>query len=154
MKYIFILTIIVLLLFNLQKANAQLKIDTIYYLLDTAKVPIKDRMFRIEIENPFMFYTLECKCFPYGYGIGFYYPIVNKKAKKISLQEFTKLKIVSITQLIDLALKCLAPENRSKYQFIIAEPEANNMKLTEVKVWIPIKPRNNSTVTTIEPISN
>jgi len=144
----------VLLLFNLQKVNAQVKIDTIYYLLDTANVPIKDRMFRIEIENPFMFYTLECKCFPYGYGIGFYYPIVNKKEKKISVQEFRKLKIVSITQLIDLALKSLAPENRSKYQFIIAEPDGSNIKLTQMKVWIPTKPQKTITTTTIEPISN
>lgn len=154
MKYSFILGTIVLLLFNLPKVSAQVKTDTIYYLLDTANVPIKDRMFRIEIENPFVFYSLECKCFPYGYGIGFYYPIVNKKEKKVSIQEFRKLKTVSITQLIDLALKCLAPENRSKYQFIIAEPKGDSIILTEMKVWIPSKPRNNSTVTTIEPMKN
>lgn len=154
MKYLLLFKIVFLILFNLPRVNAQVKIDTIYYLLDTTKIPIKDRMFNIEREGPFMFYSLECKCFPYGYGIGFYYQIADKKGKKVSVQEFRKLKTVSITQLIDLALKCLATENRSKYQFIIAEPKGDNIILTEMKVWIPSKPRNNSTVTTIEPMKN
>ncbi|MBB2146599.1 hypothetical protein GM921_13940 [Pedobacter sp. LMG 31464] len=143
-----------LLLFNLQKVNAQAKRDTIYYLLDTAKVPIKDRMFRIESEGPFMFYSLECKCFPYGYGIGFYYQIADKKEKRISFQKFRQLKTVSVMQLIDLALKCLPPENRNKYQFIFAEPEGDKIRLTEMMLWIPLKPRKTITVETIGPIRN
>ena len=154
MKYLSIFGIVILLLFNLQKANAQVKIDTIYYLLDTAKVPVKDRMFRIEREGPSMDYALECKCFPYGYSIFFYYQIADKKEQKISIQEFSKIKTVSITQLIDLALKCLPPENRNLYQFIFAEPEGKNIRLTEMKLWIPLKPRKTSTETTIKPIKN
>jgi hypothetical protein len=154
MKYSFLLAIIALLLFKFQKVNAQVKTDTIYYLLDTAQVPVKDRMFRIEIENPFMFYTLECKCFPYGYGIGFYYPIANKKEYKISVQEFRQFKTASVTQLIDFAIKSLLPENKSKYQFIIAEPEGNKIKLTDMKVWIPMKPRKTTAITTSEPMKN
>lgn len=154
MKYSFILGTMFLLLFNLQKVNAQVKIDTIYYLLDTAKVPIKDRMFRIEREGPAMCYILECKCFPYATGITFFFPIADKKEKIISLQEFRQIKTVSVMQLIDLALKCLPPGNRNKYEFIFAEPDGNHFRLTDMKIWIPTKPRNTITVTTIEPIKN
>lgn len=154
MKYLFIFGIFVLLLFNRQEVNAQIKRDTIYYLLDTAKVPKKDRMFRIDREGPAMFYSLECKCFPYEYGIGFYYQIKDKKAKSIGLQEFRQLKTVSIVELIDLALKYLPPANRSKYKFIFAEPEGNHIRLIDMKVWIPTKPRKTITVTTIEQIKN
>ncbi len=84
MKYLFNFGILILLLFNIQKVNAQIKRDSIYYLLDTANVPVKDRMFHIESEGPFMFYSLECKCFPYEYRIGFYYQIADKKEKRIS----------------------------------------------------------------------
>ncbi len=154
MKYSFIFVIVVLLLFNLQKVNAQIKRDTIYYLLDTAKVPIKDRMFRIEREGPVIGYVLECKCYPYARGIAFYFPITDKKERKISLQEFRKIKTVSIRELIDLALKCLPPGHTDLYKFIFAEPEGNNIRLTDMMLWIPTKPRITDTVKTIEPMKN
>ena len=150
-KYLF--TFLALLL--LAKLNAQeKKTDTIYYLLDTAKVPVNDRMFHIESEGPFMFYSLQCKCFPYGYGIGFYHKIANKKEKEISFQEFRQVKTVSIIELIDLAVDYLTPANRNKYQFIFVEPEGNHFRLIDMKIWIPTKPRKTTTITTIEPIKN
>ena len=154
MKYLSIFGIVILLLFNLQKANSQVKIDTIYYLLDTAKVPVKDRMFRIEREGPAMGYILECKCYPYARGIPFYFPIADKKEKRISLQEFKKLKTVSITQLIDLALKCLPPGHTGLYKFIFAEPSGDNFLLTDMMLWTHYDPRKTDTVETIKPIKN
>lgn len=144
----------VLLFFNLQKVNAQVKRDTIYYLLDTAKVPVKDRMFTSEREGPAIGHILRCKCFPYGYSIFFYYPITDKKERRVSLQEFRKVRTVSITELIDLSLKCLEPVYRNKYQFIFAEPEGKNIRLTNMKVWIPSEPRKTITVETIKPVKN
>ena len=82
MKYLFILAITFLLLFNLQKVNAQVKRDTIYYLLDTAKVPVKDRMFHFTAEGPAMGYTLACQCFPYGYSIFFLLSNCGQKRKE------------------------------------------------------------------------
>jgi hypothetical protein len=154
MKYLFILAITFLLLFNLQKVNAQVKRDTIYYLLDTAKVPVKDRMFNFTAEGPAMGYTLACQCFPYGYSIFFYYQIADKKEKRISIQEFRNIKTVSITELIDLALKCLPPGNRNQYQFIFAEPEGGHIRLTDMMLWIPLKPRNTITEEIIKPMEN
>jgi hypothetical protein len=154
MKYSFLLAIIALLVFNFQKVNAQVKTDTIYYLLDTANVPVKDRMFRIEREGPAMCYVLECRCFPYSRGITFLYDIANKKEKKISLNEFREFKTVSITQLIDLAIKCLAAEKRSLYKFIFAEPDGKNIRLTDMTLWTYYDPRTTNKVGTIEPIKN
>jgi hypothetical protein len=154
MKYSFIFGIMVLLLFNLQKVNAQVKTDTIYYLLDTAKVPIKDRMFRIEREGPAMCYILECKCYPYATGISFLFDIASKKEKIISLQEFRRIKTVSITQLIDLALKCLPPGHRGLYKFIFAEPTGKNIRLKDMVLGTPYEPRKTITVETIGPIKN
>lgn len=154
MKYSFIFGIVVLLFCSLQKVNAQVKRDTIYYLLDTANVPIKDRMFRIEREGPAMCYILECKCYPYATGISFLFDIVNKKEKRISLEEFSKIKTVSITELIDFALKCLPPGHRGLYKFIFAEPEGNLIRLTDMMLWEPYKPEKTYKVETIKPIKN
>lgn len=154
MKYSFILGTIFLLLFNTQKVSAQLKTDTIYYLLDTAKVPVKERMFRIEREGTFMCYILECKCYPYATGITFFFPIADKKEKTISLQEFRQFKTVSVTQLIDLALKCLPPGHTGLYKFIFAEPDGNNILLTDMILGIPYKPNKTITIEKIEPMKN
>lgn len=154
MKYLITFATFALLLFSLQKVKAQIKRDTIYYLLDTTKVPIKDRMFISESEGSFKGYVLRCKCFPFGYSIFFYYKIGSKKEKEINLKEFSKLKTVSVTQLMDLAIESLAPANKNKYQFIIAEPEGSNIRLTDMMLWIPTKPRNTDTETTIKPIKS
>lgn len=66
--------LIIVVFFNLSRVSAQnnqLKKDTIYYLLDTAVVPVKDRMFKIEPEGPFMVYQILCKCYPYATSISF-----------------------------------------------------------------------------------
>ncbi|GGE60558.1 hypothetical protein EV200_103638 [Pedobacter psychrotolerans] len=139
MRYLIIFGVFSSILFNIHKVRAQVKGDTVYYLLDTANVPVKDRMFKIEREESAMMYLLQCKCYPYATNIPFYFDIYKKKT--ISRKEFKKIKIVSIIQLIVIALKCLPPASRTDYKFIFIEPEGRNMKLTDMVLGAPYNPR-------------
>ncbi|MCZ4244563.1 hypothetical protein [Pedobacter punctiformis] len=149
MRYLMIFGIYSLLFFNMQKVSAQIKKikrDTVYYLLDTASVSVKDRMFKIEREESAMMYLLQCKCYPYATNIPFYFDIYKNKKEIISRKEFKKIKTVSIVELIVIALKCLPPANRTDYKFIFIEPDGKNMRLTDMVLGAPYNPREvNST---------
>jgi hypothetical protein len=54
--------LIVIALFVYNAARAQRPTDTLNYLVDTAKTPVRDRMFIVEQESIFQNYTLLCKC--------------------------------------------------------------------------------------------
>lgn len=143
MKHI-TLSLLGVLFFYAQEAVAQneiIKKDTIYYLLDTTNISIKDRMFNIEREGPAMIYQLKCKCYPYSTNITFYFDINHKKEERIKLREFNKLNTVSIAQLIEIAVKILAPNEKNKYEFIFIEPIGSEMKLIEMTLAAPYNPR-------------
>jgi hypothetical protein len=133
---------------NMQKVKAQK--DTVYYLLDTAALPIKDRMFRTEDEGPFRTYVLECRCYPYSMGIPFYFNIYRKREKTIDKKKFLQIKTLSISELIDIALKCLEPSIWLKYKFIFIEPHGDDMKLIDITLGAPHDPR---IVTSTTPVS-
>ncbi len=145
MRYLIIFGIGFLLLFKPQKVKAQneeIKRDTIYYLLDTAAIPAKDRIFTFEREGPFMLYVLQCRCYPFSKDISFFYSIERQKInKKISIEEFSKIKTVPITQLIDVALKCLPRADWTRYKFVFIEPEGENMRLIDMALATPYNPR-------------
>jgi hypothetical protein len=143
MKYI-IICLLGILFFSDKEAIAQnqiIKKDTIYYLLDTANTSIKDRMFKIEREGPAMIYQLKCKCYPYSTNITFYFDINHKKEKKIKPQEFNNLSTVSISQLIEIAVKLLAPNEKNKYKFMFIEPIGSEMRLIDMTLAAPYNPR-------------
>jgi hypothetical protein len=142
----FIIFCLLLLAFNMQKVKAQR--DTVYYLLDTAAVPIKDRMFRMVDEGPFRIYFLACRCYPYSRGIPFIFNINRKRERIINKQEFRQLKISSITELIDFALKSLDPKP-VKYNFIFIEPHGEDMKLIDVTLGAPYRSRKVTTATPV-----
>jgi hypothetical protein len=132
---------LLLLAFNMQNVKAQR--DTVYYLLDTAAVPIKDRMFRMDNEGPFRFYLLECSCYPSSVGIPFYFN-VHRKKRIIDKKTFLQLKTSSITELIGFALESLEPKP-VKYKFIFIEPNGEDMNLTDIFIAPPYKSRKVTT---------
>lgn len=142
MKNLIILGIFILMLAVFTDANAQHgKLDTIYYLLDTAATSAKDRIFTFEREGPAMIYGLQCRCYPYGLDVNFIYNIERHKEKRISMTEFNKLNKVSIVELIDIARKCLPPADPMKYKFGIIEPDGENMKIIYMFLGRPYEPR-------------
>ncbi|WP_025145976.1 hypothetical protein [Pedobacter jeongneungensis] len=131
------------LFFSVYIAKAQtqkIKKDTVYYLLDTLSVPAKDRMFKVEREGPAMVYQLQCKCYPYSTSITFYYDINRKKEKIIKISEAKKIKTVSITELISLAVKSLLKEEANEYKFVFLEPSGNDINLINMVLAPPYNP--------------
>lgn len=89
---------------NFCKVSAQdLKVlDTIYYLADTAKVPIKDRIIEIGVEGPFKYYVIKCVCLAYNQNAVF----ISKTADRvetINIATFKKINLISLYKLIQLA---------------------------------------------------
>lgn len=121
--------------------NSQLKKDTIYFLFDTAAVPVKDRIFKIEPERPSMVYHIMCSCYPYATSIGFYYNLSSRRETKIKMKAARKIKTVSIIELIEIAMKCQDLNVRKKYEFIFLEPDGREMRLTKMFLGRPYKPQ-------------
>lgn len=142
------------LLFSTQNLHAQKgggKKDTVYYLLDTAAIPVKERMFVIEREGNAMVYILKCGCYPSATGIPFFYNIYRKKEEKINLEKFKKIKTVSLIQLIQIGVKCLAPSEEERYEFVFIEPDGKNMKLIGMTLGPPFNTRKVNTTQAIKP---
>lgn len=109
--------------------------DSVYYYLDTAAVPIKDRMvFKDSLEFAIA-YTLPCQCNLWGGNINFEKP-KSIKSKPISLAEFKKLNTVSITDLITIAVKKIKEKDKKTSYFFI-EPNGKEMKISKVFLMDP-----------------
>lgn len=127
-----------------QKVKAQSKqetLDTVYYKLDTSAVPLKDRMFKIEIEGKHKGYILKCKCYPWETDLVFFSRIDRTyETKAISLASFNKINTISITKLIEIAVK-YGQEKIERHKFFFIEPNGQTMKVTRVYLLKPEKPQ-------------
>lgn len=136
-----IIFILSLIFFNVGSVCGQNKAkrDSIYYLLDTAAVPVKDRMFKTEIEQPYKLFVLRCKCYPNGANAAFSTYITQQdNAKYISQEDFHRLKTISLTELI--AITANSPKEKgTKHHFFFLEPNGNKMKITRVYLLPPLK---------------
>lgn len=134
-------------------AKAQDKIviqDTVYYHLDTAAIPIKDRMFAFDEEAGTVSYVVLCKCYPWETDLRFFYT-KTKNTKTISKEAFRKIKTISITQLIEIGVK-YAKDRIDRHVFFFIEPNGKNMKVTKVYLSDPRKPQGSTiTVETVHP---
>lgn len=124
---------IMLLSLSLSYANAQVvnKKDTVYYLADTIKTPVKDRILTAETVKDFKFYTIKCYCLTTNYHIVFRGNI----SKQLLLNKITfkKIKLISLPQLIELATK-----NDNTYfdqKFVIYFIEPAGRKYVQQKVF-------------------
>lgn len=146
MNYILIFLLSIILT-TAQKVKAQNKKeiqDTIYYKLDTSAVPLKDRMFNIEIEDKYKGYILKCKCYPWETDLVFFSRRDrSNETKNISLESFNKIKTISIPQLIEIAVK-YAKDRLDKHKFFFIEPNGKAMKVTRVYLSDPRKPQGPS----------
>lgn len=137
-----IIYILLLTIFSIDDSNAQItkiKRDSIYYLLDTTSVPIKDRMFTTEIENPLKIYVLRCKCYPGEADAAFStYNTATKNVKHISIEDFQKIHTISLIDLIAITSKS-AKEKIYNETFFLIEPDNKGMKVTKVNLIPPRK---------------
>jgi hypothetical protein len=129
-KTIFILFFLSII--SLQKILAQktpLKKDTVYVLVDTGKVPVKDRMFNITKEGRFKVFTLMCNCYPWQTNPQFTYGW-ERPGTLLSNGDFKKVKTISISELIKITSQ-FGQDKMEKTIFYFVEPERGKWRMHE-----------------------
>ncbi len=112
--------------------------DTVYYLVDTTAVPVKDRMFDIGVEGYFHYYRLMCQCYPWQLNPTFTY-VVKRKGVSMSKQEVEKTQFITLQKLIDIAVQYgISKVEKTVFYFI--EPSDNAFIKHEVYLMPPRKP--------------
>lgn len=115
--------IILLFCWNHLSAFAQdiPKIDSVYYVISSAKTSNKDTMWKFNYDEPIMYCVLQCPCLKNNEM-----PILSYKKgiNKVIINE-DKLRLYHLTNLPDLIIKCkaaLTNEKGKKYAFFLIEP--------------------------------
>jgi len=116
------------------------KIDSVYYLLDTTKTPVNDRMWDIHEENPILkFYVINCNCIRYDYEPSFVYDISSTKCEIINKKRLRAIKLVSLSKLIEQAKEFLTDRTQgSRQSFFLIEPAGKKYAIHQVRV-LPYK---------------
>ncbi|AMP98708.1 hypothetical protein AY601_1797 [Pedobacter cryoconitis] len=142
MKYIILFFGLMLVSFQRVGAqNKKEKLDTVYYKLDTSNVPIQDRMFKIETDVKYKGYILQCKCYPWNTDVVFFSRRDRSgDVKNISIESFSKINTISITQLIDIVAQ-YGKEKIDRHKFFFIEPDGKTMKVTRAYLSEPKKPQ-------------
>jgi hypothetical protein len=121
------------------------KIDSTYYLIDTAKIPANARMWEIHEEyTSFKEFVIQCPCLRYNQQPSFIYDEKAPTSGLISKKELDKLKLVNLTTLIAKAKKFTDMGYTGKYFIGFIEPRGKEYIFHEVRLLNPVKPRNPS----------
>lgn len=140
MKLIFRILFCTLFIFLINiKAQAQnIKKDTVYYLLDTLKTPVNDRIWNVEIESRSKFYIILCRCLKYNC-----YPTfirnVNVAAGTLSKSDVNKIKFISLVKLIDLAGKDGGDSFNNYHVIYFVEPSRGEYSKSQVRLMRPVR---------------
>ncbi|GGB27640.1 MULTISPECIES: hypothetical protein [Mucilaginibacter] len=120
-------------------------IDTIYYLLDTANTPVKDRMWDIGVESQYKYYAIQCPCLKFNNYPTFVFN-VKDPGRKISGDQITAFNFVSLSSLIERAKKTSDLTAQTLYVFYIVEKSDANEYVSHKIRLLPTRQQ----VTTID----
>ena len=113
-------------------AWASPKADTIYYLLDLAKIPANDRMWDIHGTDQYKYYTIQCPCLKFN-GKPTFVSETSDKGQIINKTQIKDFKLISLEALISRS-KALLDNNiqPGAVSFFLIEPEAKNYVIRKV----------------------
>lgn len=135
----FAIVLILVILYSCSIVNAQIpsvKKDTVYYLIDTTKVPLKDRMFLVGQEGSLYGYRLTCECNLYHEDFIFSRS-VDSKFEQIDRKLLKNIKFISLRELIHIAVKYGTDKiDRTVFYFV----EVQNKKYNLYKVRLVVGP--------------
>lgn len=127
--------LLVCLIFSSVKLFAQgLKTnDSLYYLLDTTKTPVNERLWRIETNSQFKLYTLNCPCLKYNGMPQFFYSLTEAgdPAQVMTKTGLKRLKLIALHELISRSRQLLDTAIIS-HAFSFIEPFGKNYILHRV----------------------
>jgi hypothetical protein len=124
-----------------QKAPKQ---DSVYYFVDTLHTSPKDRMWEIDVEGPFKYYSVKCPCLEYNQQPTFLYNYIKSpEGKVISKDELRRLKFISLPNLITLVKSVDYKGFKNKYAIFFIEPLGKGFSCKRVFFAPPRKPQIN-----------
>jgi hypothetical protein len=112
-------------------AQTKSKIDSIYYLIDTAKVPLNARMWKIETDNAYKYFILQCPCLPSSGKPELTYNM-KIEGEVINETEVKTLKTVDIYTLILEAKKFFDNKLKDNYAIFLVEPKDKKFVIHKV----------------------
>lgn len=100
-----------------------IKKDTIYYLLDTLKTPVNDRMVTVHQNGNGQLTEIKCPCLK-AHGTPQFLSRISKKAL-LTKNKFESLKLISLPGLIQI-VSTYDEHFNNRYMMYIIEPNGNN----------------------------
>jgi hypothetical protein len=126
-------------------AQTRQKIDSVYYLVDTAKIPANERMWDIHEEYPsFKVYIIQCPCLRYNNKPSFVYNASEVKDYRITRKQLKALKLINLPALIRKVKQFTAGDFKGKYTIFLVEPAGKGYVYHRVRLLYPLKPRSPS----------
>jgi len=120
-------------------AQKSSKVDSVYYLLDTSKTSVNDRMWQIGIEGKDKYYTILCPCLQYQGKPTFIYRD-TVKGEILTKKKLSSRKFAVLPELILKAKEFLSENYKGKIAFFLIEPAENNFISHRVFLLKPQKP--------------
>lgn len=140
MKNLLIILILSSATLHASAQKAVSNIDTVYYLLDTAKTPLKDRMWDIGVESRYKYYTIQCPCLKFNNSPTFVYNL-KEGGTKISGDQIARFAFVSLPSLIERAKVTTDLTATTLYIFYIVEKNRENEYIShKMSLLTPRKP--------------
>ena len=117
------------------------KIDSIYYLLDTSKTPVMDRLWDVDLEyGGIKVYTIRCSCLQYDQRPTFSYHSNRAKSNILSKKGLGAIKLTRLNELVIKAKQFTTPGFKGKYAFFLVEPYERRYIYHQVNLFTPQAP--------------
>jgi len=114
------------------------KTDSIFFLVDTTKTPVNERMWGIDSTSLYKNYVIKCPCLRFNGMPTFFYSITEKEGKGelINASELKTLKFISLSSLILKSKQLLDTEMISRL-FYLVEPKGKKYIMHNVALINP-----------------
>jgi len=121
---LFLLFVFIAVVPRISHAQSNIKKDTIYYLVDTAKTSTYDRLITVQKNDTEQFYTINCPCL-----INNSKPVFRCNIEKktyVDTIAFKSLKLTYLSELIELVRKNDNITFNDKFTIFFIEPSKKN----------------------------
>ncbi|QKJ31363.1 hypothetical protein HQ865_16870 [Mucilaginibacter mali] len=152
MKFIALFIIAIIMQFNALSQKRYVT-DSIYYLVDTSRTLVKDRMVDVYFVGANLkCFEIKCPCLKNGEQPIIEYNI-KRKGKVISVPDFNKLKLVTLPELI----KKIKPRFEDGFDEIqvyqIIEPEGDHYIMHQADIAaLPVRQKSIDIITVKKPL--
>ena len=133
MKNLIIVSAFLLSVLHAKAQSSKQTRDSIYYLMDTAKTPVNDRLWDIHDENALIFYTFQCACLQYGGNPTFVYN--SNKPNQTHINSVRAIRLIRIVDLLKLLKQSEGEEFNKKHIMYFIQPSKKGYVKRQVRAF-------------------